>query len=104
MESQNLSPKKEKSSKSQDKRPVFLVVPQRLQVQPQPQRLLYSIQQSAALVEVPQQKALVYASAPLVALPTAELQTAKLQLLPASSATTTSVFTPYSSSFVQVFQ
>lgn len=108
MESQNRSPKNEKSGKQEqeDRRPIFFILPQ--QIQAQPQRLLYSVQQqNAALVTVQQPKALVYnvqSSAPLVALPAAEVQPASLQLLPASAATTTSVVTPYSSSFVQVFQ
>lgn len=107
VESQNRLPKKDKSGKQEqdERRPVFFVLPQRIQAQPQ--KLLYTIQQNAALVAVEQPKALVYSvqsSAPLVALPAAEVA-APLQLLPASgSASTTSVVTPYSSSFVQVFQ
>lgn len=105
MESQNRAPKTDKSGKQEQqeqRRPVFFVLSQK--VQAQPQKLLYTIQQNAALVAAPQPKALVYSTAPLVALPAAEVQTAKLQLLPASAATTTSIVTPYSSSFVQVFQ
>lgn len=109
VESQNRSPKKEKSGKQQQeqRRPVFFVLPQRIQAQPQ-QKLLYTIQQNAALVAVPQSKAaLVYnvqSSAPFVTLAAAEVPAAKLQVLPASAASTTSILTPYSSSFVQVFQ
>lgn len=102
MESQNRSPKKDKSGKQEEQtRPVFFILPQRLQAQPQ--KLLYTLQQNAGLVEVQERKNLVYTNAPLVAVPIAELQTANYQLLPAS-ASATSVVTPYSSSFVQVFQ
>lgn len=88
-------------------RPVFFLIPQ------QKQNLVYSvqqIQQSAPLVVAPQPKAaLVYATvqeqnAPLVAVPQSEIiQNARLQVLPAS-AQSSSIFTPFSASLVQVYQ
>lgn len=88
-------------------KPLFLVVP------PQKQNLAYSIQQfqqAAPVVVAPAEPkaAVLYtvqqSSAPLVVAAQGELaQPARLQVVPVSAATT-SVFTPFSSSVVQVYQ
>lgn len=106
-----VDPRKKPSKLEQEPvRPIFLVVQQ-----PQKQNLAYTIQQvqtAAPLVVAPEPSAPLFytvqpQSAPLVAVPqSGVVESARLEVVPVSavSASSSQVLTPYSSTFVQVFQ